>query len=73
MKKRILAVHDNNPEWLDFHKSILEKHMGFVVDTANDYDLVLRDFQAGKYDLVIIDARTNAREFLKRSGKSTAT
>lgn len=50
---RILAV-DDEPDFSATIKSGLEAH-GFEVDTYNDPELVLSQFKAKKYDMVLLD------------------
>jgi DNA-binding response OmpR family regulator len=52
---RILIV-DDEPDILLTLKIVLENN-GFKIDTFNDPILALRNFNAGSYDLVILDIR----------------
>ena len=52
---RILVV-DDEPDILLTLEIVLENH-GFKIDAFNDPILALRNFNAGSYDLAILDIR----------------
>ena len=54
-KKRILIVDDEPGTTLPFKLGL--ENYGFQVDTYNDPNLALHNFNSGSYDLALIDVR----------------